>query len=487
MNKIRVVIVGGGLAGLSTAESLLREHADQFDVTVLEAKRSTGGRAGSFRDPSSGETIDYCQHVAMGCCTNLLGLLNRYGLSDSMQRYSELRFLHPKHPQSHFAPIDWLPAPFHLAMTIGSLKYLTWAQHRSIRNGMLRLMRTNSDQLADKTAAKWLADNGQDADTIRDFWDVILVSALGESTEFVSMAWARKVMIDGFAVAKRASDVLVPTEPLGKLFGERLTDAIRQLGATIVPETSVTRVDADPIGVQTKNSGDGEADSEGFRHADHIVSAVPWHQVGKLLADSKIRESVANLDAIGDFPSSPITGLHLWFDREITDQPHHVLVGTTAQWILRDPIASPEPKPDDESQPDSKRDGFYYQVVISASREARAIPKDELVQKVQRELRQAFPATSAARLIRSQVVTDPQSVFSVRPEVEAIRPPSHTSLPWFHLAGDWIATGWPATMEGAVVSGILAANSVKKETGLSTIAIDPGLPRGWIAKQLIKS
>ena len=139
MNKTRVVIVGGGLAGLSTAESLLREHADQFEVTVLEAKRSTGGRAGSFRDPSSGETIDYCQHVAMGCCTNLLGLLDRYGLSDSMQRYSELRFLHPKHPQSHFAPIDWLPAPFHLAMTIGSLKYLTWAQHRSIRNGMLRL------------------------------------------------------------------------------------------------------------------------------------------------------------------------------------------------------------------------------------------------------------------------------------------------------------------------------------------------------------
>ena len=470
--KKRVVIVGGGLAGLSTAESLLRNHGDRFDVTIIESKRQTGGRAGSFDDPKSNQAIDYCQHVAMGCCTNLLALLDRHDLGDSMRRYRELLFLCEGYQPSRFKTVDWLPAPFHLAFSISTLQYLTWSQQRMIRRAMLRLMRTNSSQLQKVTAAVWLKDNGQDTKTIRDFWDVILVSALGESTQWVAMSAARKVLMDGFAAAKGASDVLVPNRPLRQLIGVELTGAIERLGATVRSETPVYQVVDSPKGIKTSA---GE-----FIESDHVVSAVPWHQLSKLVRHGALASSVDNLDAIDAIPASPITGLHLWFDREITKEPHCVLVGTIAQWLFRSPIASAEQVHETHSSE------YYYQVVISGSREARQIPKDELVQQVHRELRRAFPATSSARLIRSQIIADPYSVFSVRPEVESIRPAATTQLNWFHLAGDWIATGWPATMEGAVISGVMATNSILQSEGLPATPQVQELPRGWWSQILIR-
>jgi squalene-associated FAD-dependent desaturase len=328
-------------------------------------------------------------------------------------------------------------------------------------------MRTSTDDLDKATAHDWLRQAGQSKDAIRKFWDVILVSALGETTELASMAVARKVIIDGFAAAKGASDVLVPTEPLQRLFGQRLRDAIQFRGAKIQTSQHVEAIRSNPVSVHGRTR---------CWSSDHIISAVPWHRIKKLLVDNDTRGAIHNLDAIAEIPSSPITGVHLWFDKEITAMPHAVLVGTTSQWLFRDPIF-------DNHLDDA--DAHYYQVIISASREAKATAKSDLVQQVVFELQRFFPATSDAKLLRSQIVTDPNSVFSVRPEVEAIRPPAHTALPWLHLAGDWIATGWPATMEGAVISGIMAANSICQSEDMSQLPIDSGLQRGWLARQLI--
>jgi squalene-associated FAD-dependent desaturase len=471
------LIVGGGIAGLSAAEALTRHHRDRFDVTIIESKRSAGGRAGSFdaaksrssaSDPIPSEQIvDYCQHVAMGCCTNLINLMDRCGLSDAWRRHQSLHFLHPDFPESHFAPSTWLPAPLHLATTIGSLNYLSWKEQRTVRRGLLKLMRTPTNRLHEIAAATWLKQAGQSKGTIHKFWDVILVSALGEQTQRVSMAAARKVIIDGFAAAKGASDVLVPSAPLRQLFAQKLRDAIRKSGAKIETSHRVAAIKSNPVSVH------------GLKQcwaADHIVSAVPWHQIGKILTDDRARSAIENLAAFSDIPSSPITGVHLWFDREITSLPHAVLVGTLSQWLFRDPI--PENPLDDKA-------GHYYQIVISASRDAKSMSQEALVQHVVFELQRLFPASSDAKLLHSQVVTDPNAVFSVRPEVEAIRPSAGTALPWLHLAGDWIATGWPATMEGAVISGIMAANSICQSEALSPLPIDTGLSKGWLARQLI--
>jgi squalene-associated FAD-dependent desaturase len=462
----RIVVVGGGLAGLSASEALARSCGDRFDITLLESKRAAGGRAGSFIDPSGGETVDYCQHVAMGCCTNLIGLLDRCGLAGSMQRSSELQFLHPQHPPSRFAPSRYLPAPLHLFRTISAMRYLNAEQRLQVRRGLLRLFRSSGAALNEQTAGQWLRANMQDAETIRCFWDVIVVSALGEQTDVVAMSAVRKVFVDGFAAARGASDVLVPRLPLAELFGRRLRAAIEKLGVKVQTGMTVVNVQASTPHAATVVTADGT-----HLDADHVIVAVPWHAIAKLISGVDI----PGIDQFARIPASPISGIHLWFDREITKRPHAVMVGTLAQWLFRDPIANRSNEP-----------SAYYQVVISSSDEARSHPKEQLVETVLSELRHAFSAANEAKLIRSRIVTDPKSVFSIRPEVDAIRPSSQTHLPWLHLAGDWIATGWPSTMESAVISGRMAAHSVAEHESIGPIEIEPGLQRGWLARRIIK-
>jgi uncharacterized protein with NAD-binding domain and iron-sulfur cluster len=220
--------------------------------------------------------------------------------------------------------------------------------------------------------------------------------------------------------------------------------------------------------------------------ADHVVVAVPWHSVQTVVPG----ELVPEVATFSSFPSSPISGLHLWFDRQFTDQQHAVMVGTVSQWMFRQPWEN-DPTIDHD-RVESRRDrvessrGFYYQIVISASHAARRMARDELVRTVVGEIRNAFPAAREAKLLHSRIVTDPHSVFSIQPQVEAARPCAETSQPWLHLAGDWIATGWPATMEGAVISGRMAASSLLAREGLNRPPIKDGLPRGWLARLLIR-
>ena len=463
--KKRVLIVGGGLAGLATAESLAVFCPDRFDILLLEAKRTTGGRAGSFQDSKTGGTVDYCQHVAMGCCTNFLGLLQRQGLDDQLHRYTRLKFFHPDYAVSTFGASSWLPAPFHLMSALSGLRYLNRSQRRQIKRALLRLFRTSSAEVGDTLAESWLFAQGQDKTTIRDFWSVIVVSALGESIDRVSLAAVRKVFVDGFAAARGASDVLVPKLPLVELIGGQLTAAIERLGVEVRTGQVVRQIspDRNPVIVTT-------ADGVGH-HADHVVVAVPWHSVNDLLPSGAVEKA----EFLNNSPASPISGLHLWFDRQITDLPHAVLVGTVAQWVFRQPW--------DDEQASS---GFYYQVVISASQSARCLPRQELIEIVMAELQHAFPRARRAKLVQSKVVTDPKSVFSITPQFEALRPPSQTSLPWLHLAGDWIATGWPATMESAVISGRMAAASLVESEFGGKLEVEAGLTRNWLSRQLIK-
>ena len=462
----RVLIVGGGLAGLAVAEGLAEQHSQRFEIRLLEAKRTTGGRAGSFQDAITDASVDYCQHVAMGCCTNFLGLMQRRGLSNQLHRYNRLKFCHPDFPVSTFQPTAWLPPPLHLMPALSALRYLTRPQRRQIRQALFRLFRSRPEQVTGRIAEVWLREHGQTPDTIRDFWAVIVVSALGESIDRVSLSAVRKVFVDGFAAARGASDVLVPKMPLVKLIGEKLTAEIGEMGVEVRTGKRVRQV------VHAGSAGSVlTADGETY-FADHVVLAVPWHNVANLIPQG----AVADKNRWTALPSSPISGLHLWFDRQITDLPHAVLVGTVAQWVFRQPWGLENPS-----------NGFYYQVVISASQSARGLPRDELIETVLEELRHAFPMARHAELRSSRVVTDPQSVFSISPEIEAIRPPSSTRLPWLHLAGDWIATGWPATMEGAVISGRMAAASILKQESLGELGVDSGLRRGWLARQLIHS
>ncbi len=452
-----VAIVGGGLAGLAAAVALVDAG---YRVTIFEARRRAGGRAASFEDPVTGGLVDACQHVAMGCCTNFLDLCRQTGIATALRRDRTLFFIAPDGSRAACTPSRFLPAPLHLAPLLLRMRHFTVSERLRLGLGMLRLARYRAaTDSGPATAAAWLAAIGQSPRVIEYFWRPVLESALGEAIDLVSVEAARKVAVDGFLAHRESADVFVPVEPLGELFGERLVGWLTQQGVAMHVGAIVTRIDRDADGrAQSLRYGDAE------HPCDAVVVAVPWRQAGRLVPDL-----VPAADE--SLTGSPITAVHLWFDRPVIDLPHAVFLGFTSQWVFRG----------DEAQ---GADPGYCQVVISASRGLLDGDRQRLLDTVVDEIRRTFPAACEACLVASKIVTDPTAVLSVRPGVDAVRPPATTAAGNIFLAGDWTATGWPSTMEGAVRSGRLAAAAVGRSLGRPVPGIVDDLPKGWIVRAL---
>lgn len=463
-SRFTIAVVGGGLAGLSAVEHLVRSGwlDNGVNVELFERRRVAGGRAGSFA-ADDGRAVDYCQHVAMGCCDEFLSLMRRCGLIDAFRRDDELTFVHPEHPPSRFRPSRWLPPPLHLAPTVIAMRYLNVREKIRLVKTLRRLIKASPDALRTRRAGDWLREQGQTERIITRFWEPILVSALGERIDAVSMAVSRKVIVDGFAARRGASDVWVPRRPLSELFGESLVSHLEQRGASVRTGTTVRQIVAEDAGFRLRIDGgsDRGVDGGSDRRVDAVVLAVPWHQIDAILHPS-LRAKIASPTSFADVAAAPITGIHMWFDRPVLDRPHVVSLDTLTQWVFADPI-------DDLSSrrqiDDFSTRGHYVQVVVSASHELRrpSVNRDAIIDQVVDEVSgiaaTLLPDQPAPRLLEAKVVTDPRSVYSLTPAVDGLRPATRTGHPRLVLAGDFVQTGWPATMEGAVISGRMAAEA----------------------------
>jgi squalene-associated FAD-dependent desaturase len=453
-DPFRVAIVGGGLAGLAAAVAL----ADcGLAIELFEAKRRLGGRAGSYFDRESGEWIDHCQHVAMGCCTNYLDFCQRTGIADLFERYNRLTFFGPDGRRSEFAASNWLPPPLHLAPALLGLQHLSLREKIAIARALWRLVRMPADDNANSpTVLAWLTAQDHPPRAIERFWQVVLVSALGESLDRASLAAARKVFVDGFLGHRNASDILVPRVSLAELYDQRVADWLRSKNVAVHLESPIEQIVGSDQAVTALRFADGNE-----RPFDAVILGVPWRMAAELLAPA-VRGRVPTLAKAATLPSAPISAVHLWWDRPITDLPHAVLVGRLSQWVF---------------QRSSGNDAgtAYYQVVISASHDLAERDRQLVIEEVLADLRAVFPAATAARLVRSKLITEPAAVFSVRPGIDAERPPTQTPIPNLILAGDWTRTGWPATMEGAVRSGYSAAEGVLALTSRPERLIVPDL------------
>ena len=459
----RVAVVGGGIAGLACA---LRLAEAGVQATVLETRRKLGGRATSFVDPRTGEVLDNCQHVLMGCCTNLLDFYARLGVEGAIEWHERVYWANPPHSPDVMRP-SLLPAPAHFSGSFAAMRMLTLAEKRAVARAMWRMLRTGASGRArweSRTFAEFLAECGQPAGTIERFWSPVVVSACNLDVGEASAASAMQVFQEGFLANARAPLMGLSTVPLVRLY-DPAEDAIRAAGGEVRLGVSAMAIAFDGRRVT------GVVTDEGAFDADAVVSAVPADRLAKLVSGTLVSADrrLASLDKIG---TSPIVGVHLRFPRRVLDLPHLVLPGRGTQWLFDKGTA------DDGTQ--------HVHAVISGATAWMDLDEAAIAARVVDDVRWALPAARGIEPTSVRSVKERRATFAVVPGLERFRPPAAAEgterdggVRNLFLAGDWTRTGWPATMEGAVRSGYLAAGAV-----LGQRLLVPDLPPSRLARAL---
>jgi zeta-carotene desaturase len=445
-----VAIAGGGLAGLAAGCALAEAG---FRVSLFERRPYLGGRASSYQHPGTGEIVDNCQHVLLGCCTNLLDFYKRAGVQDKIRWYEKLTFLEPGGRASEISP-SALPAPLHTAPAFLRAQCLNFRDKLSISRAMAALAPAAPPDRGE-SFLDWLKRHGQTERAIDRFWKTILVSALNEDLDRVSVPYAAQVVRESFLKSATAGGMGIPTVPLTELYGTA-GDYICGRGGDIQFRAGVEAFRAGASKVIVKAGGQE-------LQFDYFVMAVSYDVAGRLLPEDPSSRALAA--ALGHFSSSPITGIHLWFDRQISDLDHAVLLDRTIQWMFHKSRLIESRKENEKSRDDSNSNGSYVELVVSCSRSLVEKSKPEIVEMAVKEAQEFFPAARHAKLLKSTVIKEVHATYSAGPGIDEYRPQPQTAWPRVFLAGDWTATGWPATMEGAVRSGYLAAEALARAVG----------------------
>jgi squalene-associated FAD-dependent desaturase len=461
MSSKSVIVIGAGLAGLSSGVALAEAG---FHVKLLEQRPFLGGRASSYSLPD-GEQIDNCQHVTLGCCTNLDDFYARVGALGKIARYGRLVFVDSA---GHRAVMEAsaLPPPFHLAPSLAFYPSLSWAEKRAIADAMLAIARRGGRH-ADGDAAcsmlDWLRAHGQSEAAISRFWGVVLVSALNEELARTDARYGLDVFWKAFLCSRSGYIVGIPRVPLSELY-EGCRAAIERRGGEVRCRAAVRGL-TEQDGKITSVTMDG-----GRQHsADFYVLAVPHEAALKLLPEHLTTREPA-FRAIRNLQASPITSVHFWFDRDVMAEPFMTLLDRTTQWIFNKSHLTQRPG-----------EGRYLQSVISASYGLVERSRQEIINLCLGELQQVLPESRQARLLKATVVKETAATFSPQPGADRWRPSQRTPLSNLLLAGDWTATGWPATMEGAVRSGYLAAEAILSDCGDPQRLLQPDLPAEGVA------
>jgi len=424
------IVIGGGLAGLATAVAL---GDAGFQVDLFESRGFLGGRATSYPLPGDdSEIIDNCQHLLLRCCVNLLDFYKRLDVVDRIHFHKQVYFIEPG-GRTSVLTAGRLPAPLHFAGSFQKLACLSLGDKISIARALLALKteRGTRKDLDRITMLDWLREKRQTEPAIRRFWGQVLVSAVNEDLDRMAASHGFQVFWLGFLARANSYQMGIPRVPLGDLYS---TDAWKRAGNVRI------RLRSPVDRVVTEGGSVRSVEALGERHtADYYVSALPFERVPAVAPELE-------LDLNG-FEHSPITGIHLWFDRSLTQLPHATLLDRTIQWMF------------------NKSAGRYLQLVVSASRSLVDMSRADVIALAVRELAEFFPRAAEAKIEKAHVVKEVRATFSAKPGLEQSRPLSPTKIPNLFLAGDWTRCGWPATMEGAVRSGYLAAEAVTKAAG----------------------
>jgi squalene-associated FAD-dependent desaturase len=435
-SAVTTVVIGAGFAGLAAATALAEAGAT---VSVFEGRPGLGGRATAFRDPATGERIDNGQHVLAGCYSETLRFLRRIGTQNRLHRPASLRVpMIDEHGDASVLALPPLPSPLHLLAGILAWQGLPLAERISVLRVAAALRRGPQPDAPPQTVRQWLNAHRQSARLSHMFWEPLALATLNQTVEVADVATFLAVLQRMFGPDPEAASLLLPAVPLDDLYARPAADYLRQAGSEVTTNAfcHVTHDGGRVTGVQVRD-----------RHvpADTVIAAVPWFAFPDLFVSPPpaLDSLIVNAAALA---SSPIVTVNLWFAQGALPETLLGLPGRHFQWAFdRRAIAGPTQS--------------SISLVSSGAEAICALPNPALIERARAELAGALPEFGMTPLRHASVVRERRATFSLAPGGPP-RPATRTPLAGLVLAGDWIATGLPATIEGAVASGHAAARAV---------------------------
>jgi len=442
-DKPQVIIIGGGLAGLAAACELA-DHG--HEVVLAERRSSLGGRAYSFPDPQGQGEIDNGQHVFLKCCTYYIRFLQKLGVwgKTRMQKRLRVAVIDPDTGASTLESSS-LPAPFHLLPSFLRFRHLSPLDKARAAYAMLSILftdRTKNNKLDSISFYRWLKDHGQTEAAIDRFWNLIGLATLNDHVRRVSADLAMMVFQEGFLKRADGANVGYAAVGLTSLVGTEARRYIEERGGRVLlgQKTEELLLEGERIaGARLANGS--------ILRGECYVCAVP-HQMLPTLIPPSLRADPFFRPA-SKLTTSSIVNIHIWYDRPVMDLDFAAFINSEAQWVFNK-----------SKMWHLAGDGQYLDISLSGAQQYIELPEEELIERFTCELRRLCPKARRARVERCLVVKQPQATFAAVPGSAKYRLPCRTPIENLFLAGDWTATGWPATMESAVRSGLACAGEI---------------------------
>ena len=434
-----------------------------FRVTLIERRGYLGGRASSYLHPGVNEVIDNCQHALIGAYTNLLAFYRRVGVQDKIHWTSDFTMIEPGGRRSILGP-SALPAPMHGLPRLLSTQAFSLADKISLARAFTAILLGRADN-PHESLGEWLRRHRQSRGAMDLFWRLVIASALNSDVDEIGVSYASMVIRGLFMDSAQAGSFGMSTVPLSDLYSG-VEPYIARHGGRVLLNTNVESADWDEVTQQWELRTRDDVIT-----TDSLVLALPFEATAKLIPQMPPAEGAQKLlSQIDSHTHWPICSVHLWFDREITDLDHAVLLDREIHWMYNK----------GRLQPWRKLKGSYLELVVSASRSFATLERKQAIDQAVAELAEFFPAVRTATLEKAALIKEVRATFGVPPGIDDSRP-SANEAPWPHcfLAGDWVQTGWPSTMESAARSGHLAAEALCKAAGRPQRFLEPDLkPRG---------
>jgi len=455
-----ILIIGGGFAGLAAGVALAQAGRR---VRLLEQKPQLGGRASSFLDPATGSVVDNGQHLFMGCYHQTIEFLKTIGTLDRVrfQPGLSVKFLDSDGSLSALE-CPRLPAPWHLLAGVLRSGSFKWSEKLEVLRIRAALGRGDNSSNGNRnlTVDEWLQGLGQSETLRQNFWNLICIAAMNEDPRIASAVLFERVLKLALFSSSRDSRLGIARVGLSECYTSAAAEFITARGGRVELGRNVTGL------LVAEGVCDGVTLAGGERvQAQNVLSTAPWNKFTSLLPGDLLRTETFFIKILSLRPA-PIISINLWFDRPVTDLEFVGLRGTTIQWLFnKSRILDERGRESGDFGIRTPNSGLsYISLVLSGAHEHIGRSKEELLAMAMRELHGLMPEAKQAKLVHSLVVKERFATFSPYVGVEDLRPTAATPVRGLYLAGDWTATGLPATIEGAVKSGYTAAGELLQNT-----------------------